>query len=58
MSQQLVSLNHVSGHHSLLLVVDPNSGTDDGFLGGTVTGREFWRSMRGGGEMGAKASHF
>jgi hypothetical protein len=54
-SRILESLYEVSGIQSFLLAVDPNNPSDDGFLGGTVVGREFWRGLRGGGEAGAKA---
>ena len=39
-------------------MVDPTTPdeTDDGFLGGTNTGREFWRGLRNGGAVGAR--HF
>lgn len=35
--------------------MDQNDPSEEGFLGGTLTGREFWRGMRGGGSIGAKA---
>ena len=40
---------------SFVLAVDPFDPSDDGFLGGTTTGREFWRGLRGGGAPGALA---
>lgn len=40
--------------HSFLLAVDPGDPTYEGFLGGSVLGREFWRGLRGGGDAGAK----
>jgi hypothetical protein len=54
-SRILESLYEVSGIQSFLLAVDPKNPSDDGFLGGSVVGREFWRGMRGGGDAGAKA---
>ena len=54
-SRILESLHDVSGVHSFLLAVDPSDSADEGFLGGTVLGREFWRGLRGGGCMGATA---
>lgn len=46
-SRLLESLGSVSGIQSFLLAVDPStSDPDDAFLGGTVTGREFWRGLR------------
>ncbi|KAL5485969.1 hypothetical protein ACEPAI_7013 [Sanghuangporus weigelae] len=55
-SRALESLESAAGRHSLLLVVDPASSddVDDGFLGGTTTGREFWRGLRHGGSAGAR----
>lgn len=35
--------------------MDPFDASDDGFLGGTNAGREFWRGLRGGGAPGALA---
>ena len=40
---------------SFVLAIDPFDPSDDGFLGGTNTGREFWRGLRGGGDPGALA---
>jgi hypothetical protein len=40
--------------HSLLLAVNPGDPEHQGFLGGTVLGREFWRGLRSGGDVGAK----
>ncbi|KAI0359858.1 hypothetical protein OH77DRAFT_873452 [Trametes cingulata] len=54
-SQQLESLEALAGLQSFFLVVDPNDQTDEGFLGGTVQGREFWRGHRGCGAAGAQA---
>ncbi|KAF8638273.1 hypothetical protein AX17_002295 [Amanita inopinata Kibby_2008] len=51
----LESLCEISGLQSFLLAVDPTDPADGGFLGGSVAGREFWRTVRGGGETGAKA---
>ena len=53
-SRTLESLEQVSGVHSLLLAVDPSDPSDPGFLGGTPLGREFWRGLRSGGDLGAK----
>jgi len=54
-SRLLESLYEVSGVESFLLAVDPSNPADEGFLGGSLAGREFWRGTRGGGETGAKA---
>ncbi|KAI0367767.1 hypothetical protein BV20DRAFT_999883 [Pilatotrama ljubarskyi] len=54
-SQQLESLETLAGLQSFFLVVDPNDQSDEGFLGGTVRGREFWRGHRGCGAVGAQA---
>lgn len=54
-SEHLESLRNIAGRHSFLLVVDPANDSDDGFLGGTILGREFWRGLRGGGTAGARA---
>ncbi|KAI0951296.1 hypothetical protein AcW1_008372 [Taiwanofungus camphoratus] len=54
-SQSLESLQGIAGLQSFFLVVNPHDPTDDGFLGGTVLGREFWRGHRGCGASGAKA---
>ena len=54
-SAALESLEVVAGLHSFYLIVDPSSSADDGFLGGTVLGREFWRGHRGCGAPGAQA---
>ena len=35
-------------------MIDPDDDSDDGFLGGTVLGREYWREMRNGGTIGAR----
>jgi hypothetical protein len=50
----LESLNEVSGTESFILAVDPNDPTDEGFLGGSLAGRDFWRGLRGGGTAGAR----
>jgi hypothetical protein len=52
-SHTLESLHSLSGTHSFVLTVDPTDAADEGFLGGTVLGREFWRGLRGGGDAGA-----
>ncbi|PCH42392.1 hypothetical protein WOLCODRAFT_102051 [Wolfiporia cocos MD-104 SS10] len=54
-SQTLETLHSAAGMHSFFLVVNPANPTDDGFLGGTVQGREFWRGHRGCGVAGARA---
>ena len=54
-SRILESLAETSGVQSFLLAVDPHDPADAGFLGGSVSGREFWRGLRGGGESGAKS---
>ncbi|KAI3604801.1 hypothetical protein WG66_008672 [Moniliophthora roreri] len=52
-SRVLESLNETCGMQSFFLAVIPHDPTSEGFLGGTVEGREFWRGLRGGGEHGA-----
>jgi hypothetical protein len=54
-SENLEALLPTASIHSFILAVDPNDTSDEGFLGGTLTGREFWRGLRGGGSIGAKA---
>jgi hypothetical protein len=54
-SNQLETLGHITGIESFFLAVDPADIKNDGFLGGTVAGREFWRGQRYGGQSGAKA---
>lgn len=51
----LESLSAVSSTQSWLLAIDPSNPSDQGFLGGSVVGREFWRGLRGGGVPGARA---
>ena len=51
----LESLQLTAGVQSFVLAVNPNDAEDEGFLGGSSLGREFWRSLRGGGTAGAKA---
>lgn len=53
-SRNLESLHTLSQADSFFLIVDPIDHSDEGFLGGTMLGREFWRGLRGGGENGAK----
>ncbi|KAH9838478.1 uncharacterized protein C8Q71DRAFT_751459 [Rhodofomes roseus] len=53
-SQTLESLEDIAGLQSFFLVVNPSDPSDEGFLGGTVMGREFWRCHRGCGAAGAK----
>lgn len=54
-SQTLESLQVTAGIQSFLLAINPNDAEEEGFLGGSSLGREFWRSLRGGGTAGAKA---
>ncbi|KAI0250194.1 hypothetical protein BJV78DRAFT_1220337 [Lactifluus subvellereus] len=54
-SQVLESLQTTAGVQSFVLAVNPYDVGDEGFLGGSPLGREFWRSLRGGGMAGAKA---
>ncbi|CCM01384.1 uncharacterized protein FIBRA_03435 [Fibroporia radiculosa] len=54
-SQTLESLREIAGLQSFFLVVNPRNVADEGFLGGTLFGREFWRGHRGCGVSGAKA---
>jgi hypothetical protein len=54
-SQMLESLQVTAGVQSFVLAINPNDAEDEGFLGGSPLGREFWRSLRGGGVAGAKA---
>ncbi|KAI0303751.1 hypothetical protein B0F90DRAFT_1319989 [Multifurca ochricompacta] len=54
-SQVLESLQDIAGVQSFFLAINPNDADDEGFLGGTTLGREFWRSLRGGGTAGAKS---
>lgn len=51
----LESLQVTAGVQSFVLAINPNDAEDEGFLGGSSLGREFWRSLRGGGTAGAKA---
>lgn len=53
-SRRLESLDKLTNTQSFFLTIDPNDPTDQGFLGGTILGREFWRGLRGGGDTGAK----
>lgn len=54
-SRALESLLSIGGLESFFLAVDPYDPTDEGFLGGTLLGREFWRGHRGCGAAGARA---
>ncbi|KAI9455994.1 hypothetical protein F5148DRAFT_1002144 [Russula earlei] len=54
-SRALESLHATAGVQSFVLAVNPNDTEDEGFLGGSPLGREFWRSLRGGGMAGVKA---
>lgn len=53
-SRILESLSATAGVQSFLLAVNPTNPDDEGFLGGSLAGREFWRGLRGGGEPGAR----
>ncbi|KAI0300919.1 hypothetical protein BC826DRAFT_991353 [Russula brevipes] len=53
--QQNKSLQVTAGVQSFVLAINPNDAEDEGFLGGSPLGREFWRSLRGGGLAGVKA---
>jgi len=50
----LESLHFTAGVQSFVLAINPNDAEDEGFLGGSSLGREFWRSLRGGGTAGVK----
>ena len=54
-SRVLESLQATSGVQSFVLAINPNDAEDEGFLGGSSLGREFWRNLRGGGMAGVKA---
>ncbi|PIL35579.1 hypothetical protein GSI_02307 [Ganoderma sinense ZZ0214-1] len=54
-SREFESLETLAGVQSFFLVVNPHDSDDQGFLGGTVAGREFWRGHRGCGAPGAEA---
>ncbi|OBZ72193.1 hypothetical protein A0H81_07963 [Grifola frondosa] len=54
-SERLESLETIAGLQSFFLVVNPRNSADEGFLGGTLLGREFWRGRRGCGVPGAEA---
>lgn len=54
-SQELESLETLAGIQSFFLVVNPHDPDDQGFLGGTIVGREFWRGHRSCGAPGAEA---
>ena len=54
-SQALESLLTIGGLQSFFLVVNPSDANDEGFLGGSMLGREFWRGHRGCGAAGARA---
>ncbi|KAH9960846.1 hypothetical protein BC827DRAFT_366960 [Russula dissimulans] len=54
-SRMLESLHAAAGVQSFVLAINPNDTEDEGFLGGSPLGREFWRSLRGGGTAGVKA---
>lgn len=54
-SQNLHTLNEMSGVDSILLAVDPLAQNNDFFLQGTSIGQAFWHNLRGGGAAGGKA---
>lgn len=54
LSDELETLHKISGRHSFILSVDPADEADDGFLGGTAVGKDFWSSFRNGGVTGAR----
>lgn len=54
-SDAVESLQFIAGLQSFFLIVNPNDPKDEGFLGGTLLGREFWRGHRGCGAPGAQA---
>ncbi|KAH9002982.1 hypothetical protein EDB86DRAFT_2894346 [Lactarius hatsudake] len=53
--QVLESLQVTAGIQSFVVAINPNDAEDEGFLGGSLLGKEFWTSLRGGGTAGAKA---
>ncbi|KAH9068412.1 hypothetical protein EDB83DRAFT_2222701 [Lactarius deliciosus] len=53
--QVLESLQVTAGIQSFVVAINPNDAEDEGFLGGSSLGKEFWTSLRGGGTAGAKA---
>lgn len=53
-SRILENLQSLSGVHAFVLAVDPADPAMDGFLGGSLLGRDFWRNLRGGGDSGAR----
>ncbi|KAI9439967.1 hypothetical protein H4582DRAFT_1564071 [Lactarius indigo] len=53
--QVLESLQVTTGVQSFVVAINPNDAEDEGFLGGSSLGKEFWTSLRGGGTAGAKA---
>ncbi len=53
--QVLESLQVTGGVQSFMVAINPNDAEDEGFLGGSSLGKEFWTSLRGGGTAGAKA---
>ncbi|TCD69337.1 hypothetical protein EIP91_007893 [Steccherinum ochraceum] len=54
-SKLFESLERVAGLQSFFLVVNPYNSSDQGFLGGTVKGRDFWQGHRNCGAAGAQA---
>ncbi|KAF9267724.1 hypothetical protein L218DRAFT_854863 [Marasmius fiardii PR-910] len=52
-SRILETLCHIWGIQSFILAVDPYLPANEGFLGGSTAGRDFWRGLRNGGEHGA-----
>lgn len=57
-SDSLELLEQSAGFQSFFLVINPKDPKDEGFLGGTLLGREFWRNHRGCGSTGAQAFRF
>ncbi|KAK7691067.1 hypothetical protein QCA50_006170 [Cerrena zonata] len=54
-SDSLELLEKSAGFQSFFLVTNPKDSKDEGFLGGTLLGRDFWRNHRGCGSTGAQA---
>jgi len=54
-SKLLESLERVAGLQSFFLIVNPYNPTDEGILGGTAKGRNFWQGQRGCGPAGVQA---
>ncbi|KAI0078824.1 hypothetical protein K474DRAFT_1660007 [Panus rudis PR-1116 ss-1] len=54
-SNMLDALETTAGLQSFFLAVNPKKDNDQGFLGGTQLGRDFWRRYKAGGAPGAHA---